>query len=202
MLISRDYHFQHCSGVSELLCAEAGAVRYGQGSPGNSASSALCGFEANHNGSGSSHGHFSHGFPEGHCRSPAFWAFQAKPTRSSFYNSGYCLLYTIKWDRVSYGGSWQQRGQSACHQQARKANLIRQKAAWQSFHPRRPVPPFLSPFPLIRSIFFLQNQFRILKGQAIWLLKFPNSNPICFARRHQPSQTSPASLASAQGVPA
>lgn len=53
--------------------------------------------------------------------------------------------------RVEVHGS--QRGQSAHHQQARMANLIRQKAAWQSFHPRLPVPPFLSSFLLIRSIF-------------------------------------------------
>lgn len=53
--------------------------------------------------------------------------------------------------RVEVHG-WQ-RGQSARRQQARTANLIRQKAAWQSFHPRLPDPPFLSPFLLIRSIF-------------------------------------------------
>lgn len=67
--------------------------------------------------------------------------------------------------RVEVHG-WQ-RGQSARHQQARMANLIKQKAAWPSFHPRLPVPPFLSPFLLIRSIFFPKNQFRILKGQSI-----------------------------------
>lgn len=53
--------------------------------------------------------------------------------------------------RVEVHG-WQ-RGQSARRQQARMANLIRQKAAWQSFHPRLPDPLFLSPFLLIRSIF-------------------------------------------------